>query len=510
MSRVLTNNTGLNYAIEDTIGVLPAQPVWHELEPNSIGSFGATITTVARSPISKNRQRRKGTTTDLDSAVDFDADLTLSHFTDFAEGFCFSGAVNQDLNFVGPNTTGASYVVPVLVQAQVDRLLYVAAGAKSLIFARGYAIPGNNGIKVLGAKPTNAGTVLTVAGLAIETAPTNVTVDIAGVRCVTGDVGIVVGSNIATLTSESNGVSTANGVDFTELGLTPGQFIHIGGLTSSEEFTDSHGYGRVQSISATVLVLDKIDSTLVTDDGADDTIDILFGRFIRNVPTDSPEFLERSIQFEQSFPDLASVGTDMYEYAKGNYVDSMTLTMPLSDKASISIGCIGTDTDVPTVTRAQNAATALAPTRTGAFNTTSDCARLRIAEIDESGVYTDFKSLTITFNNNVSPEKILCNLGAKFMNFGNFEVSVEAQLVFSDSKVSEAVRNNTTLSMDFGLRNDDGALFIDIPAVTLGGGDKEFPVNESVLINTTGEAFADPTLNTSIGISLFPVVPKAH
>ena len=102
---------------------------------------------------------------------------------------------------------------------------------------------------------------------------------------------------------------------------------------------------------------------------------------------------------------------------------------------------------------------------------------------------------------------MLCNLGAKYMNFGNFEVNVDAQLVFSDAGVAAAIRNNTTLSMDFGLKNDDGALFIDIPAIALGGGGRDFPVNESVLINTTGEAFADPTLNTSIGISLFPIVP---
>ena len=39
MSRVLTNNTSLAYAIESALGVLPGSPVWHELEPNSIGAL---------------------------------------------------------------------------------------------------------------------------------------------------------------------------------------------------------------------------------------------------------------------------------------------------------------------------------------------------------------------------------------------------------------------------------------------------------------------------------------
>lgn len=505
MSRVLTNNTALSYAIEQTIGVLPGAPVWHELEPNSIGTFGATISTVARSPISKNRQRRKGTTTDLDSAVDWEGDLTLSHFTDFAEAFCFSVAVNQNLNFVGGDGTATGYTVAALVSAQSNKLHFNATGNTSLVFARGYAVAANNGINPLDTQPVPTDTELSTANAVVETAPINATVDIAGIRAETGDLDITVVGILATITS-GNETPVAQ-IDFTTLGLTPGQFIHVGGLTSGEQFTGSVGYARVVSVAAAALVLDKLDATIVNAAGTTDTVDLLFGRFIRNVATDSAEFLERSIHFEQTFPDLGGVGVDKYEYAKGNFVDTLAVTMPLSDKATISVGCIGTDTDVPTTSRATNAATPLAPSRTGAFNTTSDCARLRIAEVDETGVYTDFKSLTVTFSNNVSPEKILCTLGAKFMNFGNFEVAVEAQLVFSDSKVSEAVRNNTTLSMDFGLKNDDGALFIDIPAVTLGGGDREFPVNETVLINTTGEAFADPTLNTSIGLSFFPIVP---
>lgn len=505
MSRVLTNNTSLSYAIESALGVLPGSPTWHELEPNTIGAFGATITTVARSPISKNRQRRKGTVTDLDSAVDFEGDLTLAHFTDFAEGFCFSVAVNQDLDFVGGDGTATGYTVAALITAQTAKLHFNATGNTSLIYARGYAVTANNGLNPLDSQPIDTDTELTTANAVVETAPTNATVDIAGIRAETGDLDITVAANVATITS-GNETPVAT-IDFTALGLTVGQQIHVGGLTSGEQFTGSLGYGRITSIAAATLVLDKIDATLITAAGTTDTVDLLFGRFIRNVPTDSAEFLERSYHIEQTFPDLDSVGVDMYEYAKGNFVDSIAITMPLADKATVAVGFIGTDTVEPTVTRETNAAAALSPARTGAFNTTSDCLRLRIAELDESGIYTDFKSVTITLANNVSPEKVLCQLGAKYMNFGNFEVNVEAQMVFSDAGVAAAIRNNTTIGMDFGLKNDDGALWIDIPAMTLGGGARDFPVNESVLINSTGEAFADPTLNTSIGISLFPIVP---
>lgn len=505
MSRVLTNNTTLAYAIESAIGVLPGTPVWRNLEPNSIGTYGATITTVARSPISRNRQRRKGTVTDLDSAVDWEGDLTLSNFTDFAEGFVFATAVNQDLDFVGGNATGTGYTVASLITAQVDKLHFNATGNTSLIFARGYLLAANNGLNPLDTQPVSTDTELTTANAVAETAPSNATVDIAGIRAETGDLDITVTGSAVVITSGNE--TPVAPIDFTTLGLTPGQFIHIGGLTSGEQFTGSVGYARIITIAAATLTLDKGDATIITAAGTTDTVDLLFGRFIRNVPTNSSEFLERSFQYELTFPDLDSVGVDRYEYAEGNFVNTLALNIPLADKATISIASIGTDAQPPTTTRAAEGENALEPTRTGAFNTTSDCTRLRIAEIDESGIYTDFKSLTINFSNNVTPEKVLCNLGAKFINFGNFEVSIEAQLIFSDARVASAVRENRTVTMDFGLKNDDGALKIDIPAMTLGGGDREFPVNETILINTTGEAFADPVLNTSIGISLFPIVP---
>ena len=505
MSRVLTNNTTLSYAIESAIGVLPGSPTWHILEPNSLGSYGATITTVARDPISRNRQRRKGTVTDLDSAVDWEGDLTLNHFTDFAEGFAFATAVNQTLNFVGSTTTATGYTVPAINAAQAAKLQFVGTGPISLVHAKGYATPANNGLKPLSADAADTDTEIQVAGLSVEVPPTNATLDIAGIRAEAGDLDITVTGSTAVITSGNNGA--INNIDFTTIGVSLGQFIHVGGLTTGNQFTGGGGYGRVKAIAAGSLTLDKIDVALVTDNGADDTVDLLFGRFIRNVPTNSAEFLERSFQYELTFTDLEAVSSDRYEYAKGNFVNTLALNIPLADKATISVATIGTDAEPPTTTRATNAATPIEPARTGAFNTTSDCTRLRIAELDESGIYTDFKSLTITFGNNVSPEKILCNLGAKFMNFGNFQVDIEAQLIFSDAKIAEAVRNNTTVTMDFGLKNDDGALFIDVPAMTLGGGEREFPVNETVLVSTTGEAFADPILNTSIGLSLFPIVP---
>ena len=115
----------------------------------------------------------------------------------------------------------------------------------------------------------------------------------------------------------------------------------------------------------------------------------------------------------------------------------------------------------------------------------------------------------MTLNNNVSPEKVLGTLGAAFLNVGNFDVDIEAQILFTDKAVINAIKNNTTVTMEFSLRNDNGGIFVDIPSMTMNGGDREFPENETVLVNIPSEAFQDATLGTSIGISDFAFLPAS-
>lgn len=504
MGRVLTNNISLAYAIESSIATLPGSPTWKLLEPNDISSFGATITTVSRTPISKNRQRKKGTTVDLDSAAEFEHDLTREVFIDFAEGFVFAtftsvvaiasgtpGSLAADSDIAGAGTEGFTHAA-----------LSAALANNTLIFTRGFTQTLANGLFVVdGTNSTTTVTDLTTAPGIIDEVPTqaqHATLEVAGRRGAVADI---------TWTNASKTLGSTL-LDFTTLGLTVGQFIHVGGTTTTTQFAGGVLYGRVRSIAATAIVLDKITGTLVANDlGTGKQIDILFGRFLRNVAVDHASFLERSFQFEAAYANLGNPSGDKYEYSKGNFCNTMELALPLTDKATVTFGFVGTDTEVPTVTRKTNAATPVLPVQTTAYNTTSDLARLRITQLDEDGLTTCFKDVTLTLNNNVSPEKCLGTLGASFMNTGNFEVDLETQVLFTNSEVVDAIRNNETVTWETLVKNGDGGIFLDLPAMTLGDGSKEFPVNESVLINLKGEAFADPVLGYSIGISTFPVLP---
>lgn len=500
MSVVLTNKMTLQMAAEDTLGVLPGSPVWRPMEWNTIGQFGATVTNVARDPVSVSRQRRKGGTTDLDSAVDFETDFVFSHFIDLIEAFTFATA-NQ------ASTTALGVFTPTAVVdggGAEDEYTVAASGdldAGILIYARGFTNSDNNGLKLVVATSSATAIKVVTASLVAEPAPpTNAEVAVAGVEGATGDIQI-----------DANGDLIATALDLSALGLTVGQAIYVGGVAAGNQFAvaANTGYARITAIAAGKLTLDRTSATFTVDNGATKDIRIFFGRFVRNVSVDDTDFLERSYHIEAKFDSLATGSADAYQYAKGNLCNEITINLPLTDKATINYGFIGTDTDVPTTSRETNAATPIQPNRTAMLNTTADTARLRMIDVDETGLSTYFKSFSLTLLNNVTPEKVIGTLGATFMNFGNIEANIEATLLFTDDALTARVRNNTTVSIDFALENGDGGVFVDIPSLTLGDGSLDPRVNESVDISLTGMSFADETLDTSISFSFFPFIPNA-
>lgn len=87
-----SNATGLRFAWERCLKELPPNPTWNLLEPNSYSDFGATITKTARNPINPSRQRKKGSTTDMDAQGGWNQDLTQNNLTELLQAFFFADA----------------------------------------------------------------------------------------------------------------------------------------------------------------------------------------------------------------------------------------------------------------------------------------------------------------------------------------------------------------------------------------------------------------------------------
>lgn len=523
MGRVLTNATALIAARESSTGVLPGSPSWFVVEFDSIGAYGAQITTVARRPISLDRGRKKGTVTDLDSAVEVDTDLTIDVFARFAESFFFSEYANLEFDLrsstgtLPPPATGTGYTIDSASALLAGKMVYALGGAITLVYGKGYSLAANNGVKPLTADVAATDTTVTVAGTAAETPSTNASLQVCGVR--TDDVTVTVAADgTGTL------VSAGDISDWSTLGLRAGMYVHVGGVDTDDTVTNSptitattvYGYVRVVSINGATLNFDKADTNLLLGgagaSSGSETVDFLFGRFVRDVPTaansDDNRYGEFSYHFEASYPNLGSGGATEYEYSVGNFANELSFNVPLTDKSTLTLGFIGTNSEVITASRKTGAASAVSPLRNTAFSSSIDLVSIS-TDLISSVSDVCFKSLTITFLNNVSPEKCLGTLGARFMNAGLFELNIEGQLLFTTKEIVNAIRNNQTVTFASIVRNADGAVAVDVPELTMGGGGREFPVDQSVLVNVTGNSFTSNQFNHNAGVTIFPVVPQA-
>ena len=513
MGRVITNGVSLQYAREASLGVLPGAPAWIGIEPNTISAFGTVVSKTSRTPISRFRARRKGVVTDANSDVTLDADFTMQHWRDFMEGFTFSIARGADV-FLPTASAAGAFTVPALTAAQAGRLTYGAGAAKSLIMAMGFTVPANNGLKILSALPaTGAVSIPVVAATAAGTVPVVEVIDVtdiielgvAGVRGAPGDLKIDAAGNL---------ISTV--LDFTLLGLVIGQQVYIGGLDIANNFFNpaNVGFARIAGLAQHKITLAKRDQAFALDDGTSTgaggaalAIDILFGQFVRNVDVTSADYQEIPYQFELASPNLMPGPATGYEYAVGFYADSIDIKIPLAGKITATMTFKGKNVVSPSAARATNAATGKSGGRTAAFGTSSDIARMRVEDVDETGLTTDFADFSITIKNSVDGEKVLGTLGPKYLNVGSFEVDITAKTLFSNPNVVERIRCNRTVGLDFVIRNGDGGIAFDLPTGTISGGGREYPQNKSVLINSPFQAYQDDAFGYTLGASFFPALP---
>ena len=336
--------------------------------------------------------------------------------------------------------------------------------------------------------------------------------------------GVITFDRVSTALQRTGAADTSNALD-----MCFGRFIRNVSTADSRYFQ--------QTLAVELESPDLADGTFVegsgsditsgddvnVDDGsifaADDAVDIA-GAFYRvSSVTGNALVVEPDVGSDTDHPTIKDDApirpVNDFEYSVGNLVNSLTLNLPLTEKATMGVELVGQDTVAAGQQKGRQGGTGatagqprsgdVEPRFTQPFNTSADFARLRVIETDEDGLTTDFKSATLTIANNVSGEKVLGFLGNRFVNLGNLEVTFSGQVVFSSAGVPKAIRDNASLAADLILKNGDGVLGFDLPSVTIGGGGREFPVNQAVLINAEVQSFADPTLDTSIGVSMIPV-----
>ena len=475
-----SNSTGLAIAEETTFKTLPGTPEWRELEPNSYSDFGGDITTVARSPIKQDRQRKKGVVTDLVASAAFDMDFTQKTPYNLLDGFMFADWREKDNDTV-TSVSGTAYTVGAGATAY-------AVG--DLLFAENHATAGNDGFKEITA---TTGTTLAVAGLTAEASPpATAKVTRVGHRAATADITVTVSGSTATLGSTV--------LDFTDLGMIPGEWIYIGGDATINQFATAatNGWYRVKTIAAGSILVDRIPDNAATDTGTGKEIDIYLGHVLKN-ESDPANIQCKSYTIERKLNATA------YQYVIGAAPNVFDLNLPTAEKVETSLSYVAADSLGETSQRSGNRTTL--PEEDG-FNTTSNVTRLRMFNDDtDAALYTFVQEAKINIDNGISGNKAIGTLGAFDMAFGDFVVTGSVTAYFTDITAVQAVRNNNAVSLDFTLITKNQGWIMDIPYLSMGDGRPNVEKDQAITIPLNIEGAAHPDFNHTMLVGFFTYLP---
>lgn len=462
-NKIDSNVTGLRYAEEASLRTLPGSAVFYPLEPNSYSDFGGQISTVARNPINPSRQRKKGVTTDLDASGGFNQDLTLNNTTRLLQGFFFADI--REKKTTAPMNSAATPLTGVTASSKT----YAAAAgllgfpAGSLILATGFGVTANNGVKRVTSASTTTAVVVTEDLEDESSPPATAKLEMIGREFASAAVSITMNGNLVRLTSGS--------VDMTTLGLIPGEWIFLGGDGANFQFTNNHGFARIATIAAGYLEFDKVSWAPVAEVGTGKTIRIFFGSVLKN--EDDPSLIKRRTYHVERTLGLDANGT-MSEYLVGAVPNEMTLNVAQADKVNIDLTFVAVDNEQRTGQQGLKAGTRPALDPADAFNTSSDFSRIKLASVTADAapdpLFAFATEMTLTINNNVTPNKAIGVLGAFDTSAGTFEVGGSMTAYFADVNAVKAVRDNADITMDVIMLKRNAGMLFDIPLLSLGDG----------------------------------------
>lgn len=503
VSKIDSNVTGLRYCVETSIGV--AGSVWYPLDPNSYSDFGGNFTKVARTHINNKRSRYKGVLTDLESAGGFNIDMTQTNIQNLFQGFVFDEFVEKGLQ------------EPSAVIAAIDTEYSVADesdfAANDLIFASGFSNAANNGLKLV--TSVAAGGVL-VSGLVAEAAPpSGAKIVRVGHQFASGDFRIDASGDLPIL------VTTAK--DLTELGLVDGELIFIGGDTAATEFASAtnNGWCRVRTtVGTNEVTIDKASGAMVTDAGASKTIQVFFGRTLKNQEGTAITRTTYQLERELGAPDDSSPSGTQAEYIVGAVPNEMTMAINTADKIMVDMGFMGTDYETRDAATGVKLGTRplLAAGSGKAFNTSTHVTRIRMGLCSDTNEYVDamFAYVTeaqLTINNNISMNKAVGTLGAFDATAGTFEVGGNVTAYFQNVAALEALRANSDVTLDVCVVKDNAGFSFDLPLLSLDDGRLNVELNQAVTIPlglmAADAADVNSNLAHTIVMSFYDYLPDA-
>lgn len=507
VNKMDSNIVGTRIAKEASIGVLPVTPVWIPYEPNSFSQIGGENTLLSREPINPSRQRKKGTIVDREAGFGFETDLTQTSHQNLIEGVFFANfrrkGEYEDISGVTVEIGDDEYEM-----TDTDGFY-----AGSLVFASEFTNTANNGLKRVTAIDLDVSIAVAETLVAEASPPTASKLVVVGFQFGTADAVIDVTGTLPKLTATTK--------DLTELGLTPGEWVYLGGDAANTFFpsSKSNGWKRVASVAAGAIEFDKsANGEMIAQAGTGLTVQIFFGRFIRNEQPGS--ILRSTYQAEVTLgaPDEAEPTQIQSRYVVGCVPSDTAFNIPTAGKITSQINFLAMNRESRDGVTGVKSGTRPNLVSEDAYNTSNHFKRIKMGLVSNSNeavtpLFAYLTDMSLTINNNLSANKAVGVLGAFDITAGNFAVSGNVTAYFTDTTATDAVDNNRDVTLDAILVQSNKGIVIDIPLIALGGGDLNIQLNEPITLPLTTDAAEASSVNSNYdytaSIGFFDYLPSA-
>lgn len=408
-----SNLTGTFFALETVFKEVPnaAGTQWYPIEPNEYSDFGSTIEKEARTPITADRQNRKGVVINETAQAGYTHDMVQDTMAELFKGFMFDDWKDP----VASLNPGAA-----------DDLSVVVSG-----------------------------------------------------------------------TPEQAAVTSAGAIDWTALGLIPGEWIYIGDGTNALD--DKPGFFRILSIdSPTVITCDRFPVGLADDAGGGKTIPSYYARSLRT--QDNPANIQRhSYTFQRQLEDGLQ-----YEFVTGCVANTYALTIPTTGKLTAEVGVVG-------------ASSSYAPSSSlGVFNDlTAEEAysaampgvEMRLIYENGADAFTFVSEATLNIDNGITPVNAVGYLGGIDMSSGNFMGTGEVTAYFTNYAAIEAIKANDSVGLLLAMAAQNKGWLFDLPYVSLGGGLLNVAQNEPITIPLEIDGSKHPVFLHTMIVHQFDELP---
>lgn len=544
LDKIDSNVTGLSITPETTPGVVPSNAQWVSMQPNSYGNLGGQLGKTARAPISQLRQNRKGVTTDLDAAGEFEQDITMYLWSELWPGLFLANKIKKptDGGRFNPNSVASVAAGTLTLSANADDARFGGGFLSGhLVHSEFFGVAANNSGAAAREVTGVTGADLTIAGTAVEASPpADAVIRAVGFQFGAGEAAMVRAAG------EFPQLVITGGQDLTALGLNVGETIIIGGLNKANltdnavvptltrfDTNGNNGKFRIRSITATTLTFDLSDggnngtTEATAEAGGAKTIRIYFSDIVRNVASDNAAFNQQTYALERTLgaPDDAATTEIQAETVDAAIWNGAGIEMPTADKMVISAEFLATNNTNFRGTTGNERPSSLdggsvvQVQESDAFNTTDNVPDIRIytrsadpAAVVPAAFFAFVGDLTMNVSNNATPLKAIGRLGAFAVTAGNFTVANEMTAYFQTTTALQSVRDNDDVGM-FAFMNQTlngrrAGMLIDQPFGSTTTDGLNVEADAAITVPLTFDAAVDPNFLFTMIIHEFWFLPN--